>query len=72
VLMVVLMVAVVGILLGQCRADGRQQAKQRQNGGSRAHRGNATNGLLLPCTLLLVESQVVFAPPVKPPSRSAK
>ena len=63
----VLMVAVVGILLGQCRARGRQQAKQRQNGGSRAHRWNAANGLALPCTLLLLESQVVFAPSVKLP-----
>jgi MerR family copper efflux transcriptional regulator len=61
------MVAVVGIQLGQCRDWGRQQAEQRHNGGSRAHRGNAANGSALPCTLPLVESQVVSAPPVKPP-----
>ena len=61
------MVAVVGIQLGQCRDCGRQQAEQRQNGGSRAHRGNAANGSALPCTLPSVESQVVLAPPVKPP-----
>ena len=38
-LLVVLMVAVVGILLGQCRARGRQQAKaapeRREQGASR-------------------------------------
>ena len=62
-LLVVLMVAVVGILLGQCRARGRQQTEQRQDGGSRAHRGNAANGFALPCTLLLVESHEVSAPP---------
>jgi len=55
------MVAVVGIQLGQCRDSGRQQAEQRQNGGSRAHRGNAANGSSLPFTLPSVESQVVLA-----------
>jgi hypothetical protein len=34
-------VAVVGIELGQGRDRGRQQADQRQGGGSRAHQGNA-------------------------------
>ena len=63
----VLMVAVVWIQLGQCRDSGRQQAEQRQNGGSRAHRGNAANGSSLPCTLPLLESQVVIAPPLSPP-----
>ena len=61
------MEAVVGIQLGQGRDWGRQQTEQRQNDGGRAHRGNAANGSALPCTLPLLESQVVLAPPRKPP-----
>ncbi|MEY2644331.1 MAG: hypothetical protein RLZZ611_980 [Cyanobacteriota bacterium] len=59
------MVAVVGIQLSQCRDRGSQQAEQRQNGGSRAHRGNAANRSALSCTLPLVESQVVLAQSLK-------
>ena len=54
------MVAVVRVQLGPCRSRACQQAEQRQNGGSTAHGGNAANGSALPCTLPLVESQVVL------------
>ncbi len=59
------MVAVLGIQLGQGR--GRQQAEEHQNGGSRAHQGNAANESALPLTLLLVESQVVPRPSLSQP-----
>ncbi len=63
----VVVVVLVGIQLGQCRDCGRQQAEERQGGGSRAHRGNAANGSALPCTLPLVESQVVSVQPLSSP-----
>ncbi len=60
---------VVGNMLGQYRARGRQQTERRQNGESRAHRGNAANGVNLSFTLLVLESQVVLAPSVLNESR---
>ena len=62
-----LMVVVLVIQLGQCRHRGRKQAEQQQNGGNRAHRGNAAEGSPLGCTLPLVESQVAPAPSLASP-----
>lgn len=61
----VVLVAVVGIHLGQGWTRGRHEPDQRQNGKGRTHGQNAGKGSALRCTLLLVESQVVVAGSMK-------